>query len=62
MILSVLSVLILCCIIALCVAVVFWVLNAIGVGPPERVERIIWLIAALICLYLVIRTLAPMIP
>ena len=59
MIESIISLLITICLIALVVYLVIWVLGVIGVPIPEKVIQILWVIAALIILLMIVRTLLP---
>jgi hypothetical protein len=47
------------CLIVLVIYVAFWVLGQIGVAFPEQVQKIIWIIVALLCLLVLLRVLIP---
>lgn len=59
MIETIISLLITICVIALVVYLIIWVLGVIGVPLPEKVTQILYVIAALIILLMIVRTLLP---
>jgi hypothetical protein len=59
MIEAVIMTLIYICLVVLVVYVVFWVIEQLGVPIPAQVQKIVWIIVALICLLLLVRMLLP---
>lgn len=59
MIESIITLLIYACLLALVVYLVIWILGVIGVGLPEKVLQIIWIIVALLILLAMARVLLP---
>ncbi len=47
------------CVVVLCIFLIIWVLSALGLALPAMVVKIIWIIAALICILILFRLLRP---
>ena len=47
------------CLLVLAVVVVKWVVSALGVGIPDEVMKIIWIIVALVAILIIVRTVLP---
>jgi hypothetical protein len=59
MLTTVIMLLIQLCILALCIYVILWVLEIIGIVLPPKVIQILWVIICLVALYLIVQTLLP---
>jgi hypothetical protein len=57
MITTIITLLIYLCVLALCVYVVLWVLQTIGIALPPQIVKIIWVIVALIALLIIVQAL-----
>ena len=56
---AVIIALIVIAVLALVVWLVFWVLSSVGVPLPAQVQRIVWIIFALVCILILLRMLLP---
>jgi hypothetical protein len=57
MITTVITLLIYICVLALCLYLIIWVLQVVGVVLPPKVVQILWIIVALIALLLIVQAL-----
>lgn len=59
MIESVILGLIYLCLLVICVYLIIWVLQQIGIAIPENVMKIIWVILVLVAVLILVRTVLP---
>lgn len=59
MIESIIMMLIYLCLLAICVYLVLWVLEQIGIVIPAHVMKLLWVIVVLIVILMVVRTILP---
>lgn len=56
---SVIMALIYLCLLAICVYLVIWVLEQLGLAIPPQVMKILWVLVILVALLVIIRTVLP---
>ena len=59
MIESVIMGLIWLCVLVICIYLVIWVLQQLGIVIPDNIMKIIWVIVVLVAILIVIRTILP---